>query len=178
MKKILTLTLCLALLLALLAACGGENDETTAPNATGTPTETERVTVPISFRGLQSATYTEADMIAAMGGAPDFVYEQQGSDLHVYNDVGLDGLTFSQVQFSFDEGSNRISCTYSVGGDLQAAFQDYQSAMTGLYGEPSLSEQTQYPIYTWYDGQTENYVMLTYINEMTVQLVYYFNEAA
>ena len=193
MKKILALLLCL-LLLAALAACkdsasdaapssdaavsdATEATETgAAPDTTAQPTEEDDHNH-INYKGLGDASYTLDDVSAAEGRAPDFSVDQSDTTIYIYNNVTLDALTFTQVQYTFSASGNRISCTYPADSGLDEIIEGYKTAMTDLYGTPA-EGGSSYPIYTWRDGHTANYVMLTQLNETTVQLAFYLNEGA
>ena len=199
MKKILALLLCL-LLLSALAACkrsdtpfsetsqassATEASSTSAPSSA--PETTEPSTEPsteeahdhnhINYKGLSDATYTMEDVAAAEGREPDFAVDQNGSTIYIYNNVTLDSLTFTQVQYTFLDTGNRISCTYTADSGLEEILEGYKSAMTELYGTPGESTSAN-PTFTWYDGHTANRVMLTQLNDTTVQLAFYLNEGA
>lgn len=187
MKKLLALLLCCALLVCLLAACSGDSDasavtpsdvETEAP-ATETGTEapaTEAGTeehdhTHVNYKGLENGDYTLDDVIAVEGREPDLTYEvDETTTLYIYNDVTLNDLFFSQVQFSFGDSYNRISCT--CGGDEEQAVtvDRILQSMSQVYGEPTASGDT----YRWGDGHTANYANLSVLNETTVQLAFYF----
>ena len=192
MKKFIALVLCLIMVAACFSACSKDDAETTAPSKTE-PTDdvtepivtessseehrteepsTEPKPLHLNFNGLETATYTPADMAAAMGREPDFVSEQPNTTLHIYNNVVLGDMTFSQVQFSFNGDYNRISCTISVDGGLDEVLEGCRTSMTEIYGEPNVQD-SEPPIYSWRDGYTDNYAMLTTLNETTVQLAFY-----
>lgn len=193
MKKILALLLCL-LLLSALAACkdsasdaapssdaaasdATEATETgAAPDTSAQPTE-EADHDHINYKGLRDVSYTIDDVSAAEGRDPDFSVDQSDTTIYIYNNVTLDALTFTQVQYTFSATGNRISCTYTADSGLDEILEGYKAAMTDLYGTPA-EGGSSYPIYTWRDGHTANYVMLTQLNETTVQLAFYLNEGA
>lgn len=192
MKKLIALLLCCVLPVCLLAACGtdgAETPETEANPSVATPADiateasaSERVSEAseehdhehINYKGLDAASYTLEDVVAAEGREPDFSFDVGETTYYAYNDVSLDELTFTQVQFSFSETGNRVSCTVSGDGGTDAALETIRAAMTAKFGEPSASENT----YSWYDGHTANYAMLTVLNETTVQLAFYIREGA
>lgn len=187
MKKILALLLCLLLLTA-LAACKDSTSETTpssdaaasdaAPDATtAPPTEEEHDHNHISYKGLADTSYTIEEVAAAEGRAPDFSVDQYDTTIYIYNNVTLDELTFTQVQYTFSDTGNRISCTYTADSGLDKILEDYKSAMTALYGAPAEGTGAT-PSYTWRDGHTANFVMLTQLNDTTVQLAFYLTEGA
>ncbi len=193
MKKLISLLLCCALLVCLLAACGGKNPsapdasaETSATVVTPAdiatePTASEPVTeateehandhVPVNYKGLEAADYTLEDVIAVEGRQPDLTYElDETTTLYIYNDVTLGDLLFSQVQFSFGDAYNRISCTCGGDEEQSVTIDRILQSMTAQFGEPSESGDT----YRWGDGHTANYATLTALNETTVQLAFYF----
>ena len=183
MKKILALLLCLLLLTA-LAACKDSTSETTpssdaaasdaAPDATTAP-PTEEEHDHVSYKGLADTSYTIEDVAAAEGRAPDFSVDQYDTTIYIYNNVTLDELTFTQVQYTFSDTGNRISCTYTADSGLDEILEGYKSAMTALYGAPAEGTGAT-PSYTWRDGHTANFVMLTQLNDTTVQLAFYLSE--
>ena len=180
MKKLIALLLCCAMFVCLLAACTPNTppvvtpaDATTAPPATELPTEAteEHEHVHINYKGLETADYTLEDVAAVEGREPDFTYDvDETTTLYIYNEVDLGDLHFTQVQFSFNDDYNRISCT--CGGDEEQAvtIDRILQVMTEQFGEPTVSGDT----YTWNDGHTGNFAALTALNETTVQLVFYF----
>lgn len=201
MKKLLALILCLSLL-ACMAACGvaeesepANNGESvsTEPSGSGEePISTEENTAGeehdhnhISFNG-QVQVFTPEQLTEVVGKEHDFTYDQNGKTIYIYNDLTVGALTFSQVQFTFNEDHNRISCTYSVDGGTEEAPRDaaqiesealavmesYEAAMVELYGEGTASEQHGTTLISWTD-HTGNYIILTQINDTTVQLAYY-----
>lgn len=193
MKKLLALLMCAALLVA-LAACAAdtkpeETDPISSDNPTAAPTAAPtggNPTTPaeehdhahVSYKGLESAAFTLADMEAAEERAPDFTVDQADTTLYVYNNVTLDSLTFTQVQYTYAETGNRISCTFTADSELDTVMEQYREAMTALYGEPN-ADSPDAPVYwIWRDGHTANYVMLTQLNDTTVQLVFYICEGA
>lgn len=183
MKKILALLLCLLLLTA-LAACNGSGSESTAassnPAASSDPaavSKDEEDHNHISYKGLTDASYTIEDVAAAEGRAPDFSVDQSDTTIYIYNNVTLDTLTFTQVQYTFSDTGNRISCTYTADSGLEEIMEGYKAAMTALYGAAGTSSGDR-PTYTWRDGHTANYVMLTRLNDTTVQLAFYLCEGA
>lgn len=187
MKKLLALLLCL-LLLAALAACkdsasdaapssdAAAPDTTTAPDTTAQPTEEDDHNH-VSYKGLTDASYTLDDVAAAEGRTPDFSVDQNDTTIYIYNNVTLDALTFTQVQYTFSDTGNRISCTYTADSGLDEILAGYKNAMTALYGTPAEGSGS-YPTYTWRDGHTANFVMLTQLNDTTVQLAFYLCEGA
>ncbi|MBO2527674.1 MAG: hypothetical protein CW335_05805 [Clostridiales bacterium] len=188
MKKMIALLLCCALIVCLLAACGTDEtvpDTTRAEESVSEVTELtpsdieteaheEHEHTHVNYKGLVTADYTLDDVIAAEGREPDFSFDAGGTTFYAYNNVTLNDLTFTQVQFSFSETGNRISCTYSGEEDQAAVLDRFRASMTAIYGEPSASGSTS----SWYDGHTSNYVMLTTLNETTVQLAFYIREGA
>lgn len=190
MKKRMALLLCCALLVCLLAACGADKSapdastetpvseltpadiETDAPASDGEDHE-EHDHVHINYKGLTTADYTLDDVVALEGREPDLTYDvDETTTLYIYNDITLNDLLFTQVQFSFADAYNRISCTCSGDEDTAVVMDRILQSMTTQFGEPAASETT----YTWRDGHTSNYAMLTVLNETTVQLVFYLYE--
>lgn len=183
MKKLLALLLCL-LLLAALAACQDSASDTApssdaaASDATTAPTAEEAHDHNhVSYKGLTDVSYTIDDVAAAEGRAPDFSVDQNDTTIYIYNNVTLDALTFTQVQHTFSDTGNRISCTYTADSGLDEILASCKSAMTDLYGTPAEGSGS-YPTYTWRDGHTANFVMLTQLNDTTVQLAFYLCEGA
>lgn len=188
MKKLFALLLCCAVLAGLLTGCIEDvpapdapaeasvavvtpADVATEPAAQTDATE-EHDHVHINYKGLVSADYTLDDVAAAEGREPDFSFDVGDQTFYAYNNVTLNDLTFTQVQFSFSETGNRISCTVSGDEDTAAVMDRIRQSMTAQFGEPSASETA----YTWRDGHTANYAMLTVLNETTVQLAFYISE--
>lgn len=187
MKKLLALLLCCILLLCLLAACGSDDADapTEAPATELTPADIETEALAsdaategteehehthVNYKGLQTADYTIDDVVAAEGREPDFTFEADNTTYYAYNDVTLNDLTFTQVQFSFSDTGNRISCTCSGDEDTATVTERILQSVTAQFGEPSGSGSS----YSWHDGHTSNYAMLTVLNETTVQLAFYF----
>ncbi len=187
MKKLIVLTLCLALLISCFAACKSGKDNTTGSTvAAGTTVPAESATDPqppadatrINYKGLETATFTEAEMKAAEGRDQDFDVPQGDAVMYIYNNVTLDTLAFTQVQYTFSEQFNRISCTYTGEGP-DATLENYKAAMTAIYGEPTSSTTGDgQTIYSWHDGVSANYLQLMLLNADTVQLVFYLCEGA
>lgn len=184
MKKRFALLLCCFLLMALAAACGetapSDPSEEPAVSEAAAPSESSAEALQdhnhIGYKGLENAAFTLDDVAVVEGRAPDFSVEQSGTTIYIYNDVTLDELTFTQVQYTFSDTGNRISCTYTADSGLETVLEEYKSAMTDLYGAPAEGSGT-YPTYTWRD-HTANFVMLTQLNETTVQLAFYLCEGA
>ena len=110
-------------------------------------------------------------MAAAEGREADFSFDVGETTYYAYNNVTMDALSFTQVQYSFNEGYVRISCTYSAEADLEEIYSLWEQEMSGLYGASSaLSEDGS--VIKWAD-HTGNYVTLTYLNDTTVQLCFY-----
>ncbi len=198
MKKLIALFLCCALFAGLTAACGYTDPDaptavdptaepgasvvtpadiateaTAAPSETDAPTEAteEHVHNHVNYKGLQSASYTLDDVAAIEGRQPDLTYDvDEATTLYIYNDVELDELLFTQVQFSFGDACNRISCTCGGDEEQSVTIDRILQYMTEQYGEPTASGDT----YRWGDGHTANYATLTALNETTVQLAFYF----
>lgn len=193
MKKFFALFLCCALLTGLLAACGS-GDGTAPPFAspsdieTAAPAGTEASDAPpvsdasdeagetqsanddggINYKGLSSRSVTLDDIQAAEGREPDFEFTAGDTTYYVYNNVTLDDLTFSQVQFSFNDTSLRVSCTNSTQTDPSETVSAWNTALSAIYGTPSENGGN----YTWSDG-SGNYITLCAINETTAQLAFY-----
>lgn len=187
MKKLFAVLLCCALLACLLAACIDDTAEPEASDATPADIATEASAADaateapeahdhahINYKGLETVDFTLDDVIAVEGREPDFTFDVADTTFYAYNDVTMDDLTFSQVQFSFSDTSNRISCTCSGDEDPAAVMERIQAALTAQFGEPTVSDN----LISWSDGHTSNYVMLTVLNETTVQLAYYISEPA
>lgn len=193
MKKILALILCLALLTA-LAACGSDETSVTASNEGVTPTsETADVSdsseehdhTHINYRGRETV-FTAEDLVEIEGREWDFTYDQSGSTIYIYNDVTVDELRFSQVQFSFTDSYARVSATYSaeqgatdeqILQDTEEAMQTYLDALTAIYGEGASGEQHGSTYVSWND-HSGNYIILTRINDTTIQVAYYIYATA
>lgn len=176
MKRFLALLCCL--LLTALAACSGgdttvsSSESTAQAETTSAPSSEEKR---IAYKGLSSAAFTTEDMAAAEGREPDFVTDNAGVTLYIYNDVTLEDLTFTQVQYTYGEDNNRISCTYTAESGLETVLEACRSSMSALYGAPAERES---PVsYAWQDS-FGNYVLLSQLNETTVQLVFYLCEGA
>ena len=195
MKKLFTLLLCLVLVLSLVA-CGGKDAETTsetvAPEAPSDTAEgSESVSeeahdhTHINFNGQVTVFAPEA-LAGIVGRECDFTYDQNGSTMYIYNNVTVEGLLFTQVQFSFNEDHNRISCTYSantgdaenprdpaeISAEIQELLENYEKNIEAIYGEGAHSEQHGSSLVSWRD-HTGNYIILTQINDTTIQLAYY-----
>lgn len=185
MKKILALFLCILLIFSLVA-CGGETEpEASASDPTETtetpssehietpadietaPTEEVHDHLHINYKGLEKKSSTLEDVAQAEGREPDFDFASGESTIYAYNNVAMDGLSFTQAQFTFGADNVRISCTIS-GENTEEALAQCKNAMTALYGEPSESSG----IFTWRD-HTTNFITLMTLNETTVQLAYY-----
>ena len=185
MKKILALFLCVLLTVGLFA-CGGETESETSTSASTEATEaptsalvetpadietapTEEVHdhLHINFKGLEKKSSTLEDVAQVEGREPDFDFASGESTIYAYNNVAVDGLSFTQAQFTFGADNVRISCTIS-GENTEEALAQCKNAMTALYGEPSESSG----IFTWRD-HTTNFITLMTLNETTVQLAYY-----
>ena len=188
MKKLLALLLCLSMMLC-LAACGQPEGEETTDTVTQSVSENvseeEHDHNHIGYKG-QEKIFTPEDMVSIEGRECDFTYEQNDSTLYIYNDVTVGEMSFTQVQFTFNEDHNRISCTYTVdagteeaprseeeiASDMAAAMSGYEQSLTALYGEGARSEQHGYELVSWRD-HTGNYIILTQINDKTAQVAYY-----
>lgn len=184
MKKIIALLLCCFLCLSLFAGCNQDADQPTdhthdengnhveEPSSSEAPTQEDHSDHNhVNYKGLSSAAATLEDVAAAEGREADFSFEAGGTTYYAYNNVSLDALTFTQVQYSFNEGYVRISCTYSADGVLEEIYSLWEQEMTGLYGESS-ALNADGSVIKWAD-HTGNYVTLTYLNDTTVQLCFY-----
>lgn len=182
MKKLFALLLCCVLVVSLLAACIYDEPksddpksatpadiETDAP-ATDAPTEApeEHDHAHINYKGLETADFTLDDVVAAEGREPDFSFEVGEMTYYAYNDVALGDLTFAQVQFSFLEAGNHISCTCKYESDPAAVMNQIRDALTAEFGEPTGSGDS----YSWNDGHTANRVRLVVLNDDTIQLAF------
>ena len=193
MKKIFALLLCCALLAGLLAACGS-GDGTAPPfvspsdieNAASAGTEASEIPAAsdatdaademqsvyddsvINYKGLSGRSATLEDVKAVEGRDPDFEFTANEVTYYVYNDVTMDDLTFSQVQFSFSENNVRVSCTSSTQTNPEETVALWNTAISARYGAPSESGGN----YTWSDG-SGNYITLCALNETTAQLAFY-----
>lgn len=186
MKKILALFLCMLLVFG-LAACGVETEpeasasddpaETAeAPTSEQAETPADIETIPteevhdhlhINYKGLEKKSATLEDVAQAEGREPDFDFASGENTVYAYNNVTADGVSFTQVQFTFGADNVRISCTVS-GENTEEGMTLCRDAMTTLYGDPTESGG----IFTWRD-HTGNFVTLMTLNETTVQLAYY-----
>lgn len=186
MKKIIALLLCCVLCLSLFA-CGEKAPDATDPtdhthDENGEhveevqPSESESADdhsdhAHINYKGLTSSTATLEDVEAAEGKAPDFSFEAGGVTYYAYNNVTFDTLQFDQVQFSFNEGYVRISCTRTTEEGPEQIHADWKAYMEQTFGDPSqISEHEN--VLKWAD-HTGNYITLTQLNDTTVQLCYY-----
>ena len=194
MKKLIALLLCCALLFCLLAACSDDTsdpdasedvsvatpsdietdptDPTDASDAPATEAPEEHDHAHINYKGLETADYTLDDVVAAEGRQPDFSFPVGESTYYAYNDVTLGDLTFAQVQFSFTDKGNHISCTCKYEGDPTALIDQIREALTAEFGEPTGSGDS----YSWADGHTDNHARLVVLNEDTIQLAFDINE--
>lgn len=179
MKKYLAVLLCVMLMLVLMAGCSEEeaSDPHAGHNHDAVVESIPTDTLPqshdhnhINYKGLNSASYTLDDVVAAEGAEPAFSFDVGEITYYAYNDVTEAGLRFSQVQHSFMGEYNRVSCTSSGEEDPATVMTQWQQAMTELYGEPMISDNG---MYRWSD-HTGNHVTLTQLNEDTVQLCFYF----
>ncbi len=187
MKKLFALLLCCALLAGLLTACIYDDIEPEVSVATPSDVETEASDATeapasdmpteaseahdhehINYKGLETADFTLDDVIAAEGRDPDFCFEVGETTYYAYNDVALGDLTFGQVQYSFTETGNHISCTCKYENDPTSVLEQIRDAMTAAFGEPSGSGDS----YSWNDGHTANRVRLVVLNDDTVQLAF------
>ena len=193
MKKMFALLLCAALVLG-LCACSAEKEESsalpeetqaeteapsseTAPSTEAvvpeeTPSETEAPHVHVNYKGLDHV-YTQEDMEKAEGKPCDFVAGEGEDALYIYNGTTADGMNFTQVQHTFHENYNRISCTYSADTGTEEVMASYLEVLTGIYGDAAHQEGHDHAdLWTWMD-HTGNYIILTRINEETIQVAYY-----
>ncbi|MBE6928621.1 MAG: hypothetical protein E7467_09115 [Ruminococcaceae bacterium] len=139
----------------------------------------------INYKG-RVAVFTPEDLESIEGRACDFTYEQGENTLYIYNKVSADGMDFNQVQFSFGEDHVRVSATFSadkgteeapataeqIKEQTENALKDFNSKLTAIYGEGSVGEQHGTSYTSWSD-HTGNYIILTRINETTIQVAYY-----
>jgi len=171
MKKLFALLLCCALLVSLLAACIKDTPESETP-ATPSDIETEAPEEHdhehINYKGLATADFTLDDVIAAEGREPDFSFEVGETTYYAYNDVALGDLTFAQVQFSFTDTGNHISCTCKYKDDPASVLDQIRTAMAAEFGEPSGGNNS----YSWYDGHVDNHLRLSVLNDDTIQLAF------
>ncbi len=210
MKKILAIILCLVMLLS-LAACSNTATDTAEEDTTAAPeTESQSASetnapetdasesesaeeadgeehdhVHINYRGRTE--YFDADDLAEIEGRErDFVYEQGEYNLYVYNNVTIDGMDFTQVQFTFNGTTARVSATYStnmllteqaptaeeIEKDTEEKLAFFNETLSAMYGEGTVGEQHGSNYTSWSD-HTGNYIILTRINESTIQVAYY-----
>ncbi|MBQ6432035.1 MAG: hypothetical protein IJJ99_09215 [Oscillospiraceae bacterium] len=191
MKKLLSLLLCCALTVCLLAACGGDPDPAPSDGVTEiTPADIATEATPVSeaselvtedteshahvhvnYKGLETGDFTLDDVVELEGRQPDLTYDvDETTTLYIYNNVTLGDLLFTQVQFSFNDDYNRISCTCGGDEEQSVTIDRILQSMTAQFGEPTASDDT----YRWGDGHNANFASLTALNETTVQLVFYF----
>ena len=191
MKKLIALILCLMMLVS-LAACGGEE---AAPTEEDEHVHTEDTTTGeadehadhnhISYRE-QQYVFTPEELTAIEGRECDFTYEQNESVIYIYNAIEVDGMDFTQAQFTFAEDHNRISCTYTadkgteeaprseedIFADTEGMMTAYRATLTEKYGEGVETEQHGSKLISWSD-HTGNYIILTRINDTTIQVAFY-----
>ena len=186
MKKILALLLCAAVISG-LCACSKKAEEVSVNTGAAAPeapvttvyevpvttvSEAEKHHVHVNYKGL-SHIYTPEDMEAAEGRPCEFTAGEGEDTLYIYNNVTADGMTFSQVQHTFHKDYNRISCTYSSKTDTESMMGSFRETLTGIYGEAAHQEGHEgTDLWIWMD-HTGNYVILTRINEDTIQVAYY-----
>lgn len=184
MKKLIALLLCLVMLAALSACSKEEQPETTADPQPSQqePTQAQEAHdhVHINYRGIETR-FTVEDMTALEGRECDYLYDQNGTTIYIYNEIEFDSLYFTQVQYSFTEAYDRVSCTYTADPELDAAqieqdtervLAEYKQILTDTFGEGTESEQHSGTYFNWID-HTDNYIILTRINETTIQVAYY-----
>lgn len=166
---------------------GGEavSNEPSGSEETPSGEEEEHDHNHISFND-QEQVFTVEQMPSIVGREHDFTYDQNGKTIYIYNDLTVGTLTFSQAQFTFNEDHNRISCTHTVDkgseeaprdaaeieSEVLSVMESYEDAMVALYGKGTVSEQHGATLISWTD-HTGNYIILTQINDTTVQLAYY-----
>ena len=178
MKRFLAIILCVGLLLTFLAGCGSDGSEEESHDhasqsvADPEPSSSEEAHDHnhINYKGLNSKAYTLGDVTAAEGAEPAFSFDANGVTYYAYNNVTLDTLSFTQVQHSFMDDYNRISCTASELQDTVAVYELWSETMSTLYGAPTVSDNG---LLRWSD-HTGNYITLTQLNDTTVQLCFYF----
>lgn len=193
MKKMIALLLCCVLCLSLFA-CSKTPAETEEPtdhihdencdhDVEAQPTENENPTesqpaaddhsghAHVNYKGLTSGSSTLEDVEAVEGKAPDFSFEAGGVTYYAYNNVTFDNMQFSQVQFSFNEGYVRISCTHTAEEGLDQIYTQWNDTMKQMFGDPAQISENE-NVAKWAD-HTGNYITLTQLNETTVQLCYY-----
>ncbi len=192
MKKFLLLLLCCTLCLCILSGCvirGLEDDDESSSELTSEEsTSEERISdestsedssapadehdhAHVNYKGLTSASSTLEDVANAEGREHDFTFpDGDGMDVYVYNNVTMDNFNFDQVQFSLKESYVRISCTNSSAEDVAALLAQWEQEMTETYGEASTSSDGT--LMSWSD-HTGNYVVLTQLNDKTIQLCFY-----
>lgn len=189
MKKLIALILCLMMLTALVAcADSGETTENTnaqAENNTSSAEGEQHDHNHISYRD-RVYVFTPEELAAIEGRDCDFTYEQNDSVIYIYNNIAVDGMDFTQAQFTFAEDHNRISCTYTADkgtdeapraaeellADTEGQMTAYRAALTAKYGEGVESEQHGSKLISWSD-HTGNYIILTRINDTTIQVAFY-----
>ena len=168
-------------------------------NAVETDTATEAATdatdadahdhTHINYKGRETY-FDQNDLVEIEGREWDFVYEQGEYNIYIYNELTVDEMDFTQAQFTFNGETARVSCTFStaVGYEEQELTEDdiktitedklaeYNTRLTELYGEGSSGEQHGSTYTSWSD-HSGNYIILTRINETTVQVAYYIGAA-
>ncbi len=139
----------------------------------------------INYKGREEY-FDQNDLEEIEGRGCDFVYEQGEYNIYIYNGLTVDNMEFTQAQFTFNGTTARVSCTYSaaVGNEenplseeetktvTEGKLAEYKKALTAIYGEGSTGEQHGSSYVSWSD-HTGNYIILTRINETTVQVAYY-----
>ena len=193
MKKLLALLLCLAFMICLVACGEAELEEKNEQEEKGTEISQDSTQESgeehdhnhIGYKG-QTTVFAPEALAQIEGKECDFTYEQNDATLYIYNNVVVDNMTFTQAQFSFAEDHNRISCTYTVDDGTEEAPKDAEliktevaellssceQSLVALYGEGARSEQHGYELVSWRD-HTGNYIILTQINDVTIQVAYY-----
>lgn len=197
MKKIIAFLLLAAMLLT-LAACASEEDTPSTEETTTLPTQeadpSESVSDPdestadaheghvhIAYRGVANRFDTE-EMERIEGRPCDYTSDAGDTTLYIYNNVSFDGMNFTQLQYTFSDASTRVSCTYSVSGDLGEEERAAELAevlkvdraiLDGLYGEGSESETSDGSVMISWRDVHGNYVLMMQLNSATLQVCYY-----
>lgn len=193
MKKLLAFVLCLLMLFAMTACVSQKVDDTTTGADEVTDTTENNAAQEdehaghnhISYRDC-ATVFTPEQLVQIEGREHDFTYEQNEATIYIYNGITVDTMEFTQAQFSFDEDHNRISCTYTAdkgtedapksAEDIQKETDDrlasYIEVLTQKYGEGVSSTQHGNQLTSWSD-HTGNYIIVTRINDTTIQVAFY-----
>ncbi|MDR0889296.1 MAG: hypothetical protein LBM28_01445 [Oscillospiraceae bacterium] len=178
MKRTLALLLSIVMLLSLFAAC----DKKTADEHEGHNHDEPSESLPadenaIAYKDLASSSFDVDAMKTAEGREPDATTEiADGTPLYIYNNVAYLDFTFTQVQYTFSDTRNKISCTIST-DDPATTQKDLKDSVTELYGEPSESTtSSDASVYTWRETGSKNYITLMQLNADTVQLAFNFDK--